>query len=111
MALSLVLTACAGVGAGMAWALFKASQQPPSDLERALQELRAERAKDKAELAELAERMVDAGERVSRARARIETANQRAEERQKREAAPDGDDEQLPPLEAVKLRARRLGKL
>jgi chromosome segregation ATPase len=98
----------AGVLAGSAWGLFRASRQPP-DLQVALQELRAERARDKAELAELAERMMDAGDRIARSRARVETAQQRAEERESRKQQQQQPE--LPPLEAIKLRARQLGKL
>lgn len=112
LAVSALVLVCAGALAGAGAALARSSRQPPADLEVALQSLRAERARDKAELAELAERMMDAGDRIARSRARVETAQQRAEERAKKEAEPQElPMDNLSALEAVKLRARRLGKL
>ena len=108
LAVSALVLLCAGALAGAGAALARSSRQPPSDLEAAIQQLRAERARDKVELSELAERMLDAGDRVARARARVETANQRAEQRAQREEEPE---QQMSALEQVKFRARRLGKL
>lgn len=108
---SIVLAGLGLAGAGVGAVLYRVSTRPPNDLEVALQQLRAERARDKAELAEIAERMVDAGERIHRARARIETANQRAEERENKQGELEGIAGELAPLEQIKLRARRLGKL
>jgi hypothetical protein len=108
--LSSLFLLCSGIAAGSAWAYFRASRQPP-DFQTALQELRAERARDKAELAELAERMMDAGDRIARSRPLVETAQQRAEERERKQQQQQPEEDHLPPLEQVKLRARRLGKL
>jgi len=107
LALAGLVLICAGALAGAGIALARASRTP-HDLDAALQQLRAERARDKAELAELAERMMDAGDRIQRARSRHDTAKQRLEQR---EAQQQEEVPQLSELEQVKLRARRLGKL
>jgi chromosome segregation ATPase len=108
LALAGLVLICAGALAGAGIALARSSRQPPTDLQVALETLRAERARDKAELAELAERMMDAGDRIARARQRHETAKQRLEQR---EQNAEPEQPPLSELEAVKLRARRLGKL
>jgi hypothetical protein len=99
----------AGAAAGLAYALVRVSRQPPTDLETALGQLRSERVREKAEMLEVVERMVDAGETLDRRRARAETAEQRR--KQGDEKRGEGDAPVLTGLDAVRARARSVGKL
>jgi len=100
----------AGAACGLAYALLRASRQPQTPIEEVVTQLRGERVRDKAELLEVVEKMVDASETLDRRRARAETAEQRrAQGDLKRgggEPAPV-----LSEIEQVRARARAVGKL
>jgi len=112
VAFAVLAAAAAGAALALAWGMLRAQRQPQENLATAIARLEAERAKDRLDMAAYIEEAAGIGESIKRHRARIDGAEGAARKKEQRQ-------EQEPPqpitreaqLEAVKNRARAMGRL
>lgn len=112
-AFAALVAAAAGAAIALAWAMARAAQRPQEGLAAALARLETERAKDRLEQVKFIEEALEVGETLKRHRARIDGAEGAARKKaaKEEELQPPQPITREAQLEAVKNRARAMGRL